>query len=89
TNLYIKNLDSSITSDDLKPLFNKFGKIVSARVMSNPFTGVSKGYGFVSYGKSEEARAARDEMDNVMVRGKPLIVAYHEPKKGRQQQQQQ
>ncbi|KAG0166543.1 hypothetical protein DFQ28_007184 [Apophysomyces sp. BC1034] len=84
-NLYIKNLDPTITNATLSLLFRKFGRIVSARVMHNPATGQSKGYGFVSYGKAEEAAAALHEMQGQMVATKPLVVAYHEPKKGRQE----
>ncbi|KAI7862928.1 hypothetical protein BDF14DRAFT_1848912 [Spinellus fusiger] len=84
-NLYIKNLDPMITSDNLRELFGRFGRIVSARVMSNPTTHQSKGYGFVSYGRSEEASAALQEMHNTMVGSKPLIVSYHEPKRPRQE----
>ncbi|KAI7876398.1 hypothetical protein K492DRAFT_210381 [Lichtheimia hyalospora FSU 10163] len=88
-NLYIKNLEPHINNDALFQLFKKFGKIVSARVMSNPATGQSKGYGFVSYDKAEEAAAALQEMNGkIPPHGvKPLIVAYHEPKKPRQEKQ--
>lgn len=88
-NLYIKNLEPHINNDALFQLFKKFGRIVSARVMSNPATGQSKGYGFVSYDKAEEAAAALQEMNGkVPPNGmKPLIVAYHEPKKPRQEKQ--
>lgn len=84
-NLYIKNLDQSVTNTDLFNLFRQFGRIVSARVMSNPATGQSKGYGFVSYEKPEEAAAALREMNGYTFRSKQLIVAYHEPKKPRQE----
>ncbi|KAF7722569.1 hypothetical protein EC973_002959 [Apophysomyces ossiformis] len=87
-NLYVKNLDPGITNTDLFNLFRKFGRIVSARVMSNPTTGQSKGYGFVSYGRAEEAGAALQEMNGAVVGSKQLIVAYHEPKKPRQEKQQ-
>lgn len=82
-NLYIKNLEPHITNQDLNQTFRKFGRIISARVMTNPATGQSKGYGFVSFGKSEEAAAALQEMNGVMLGSRPLIVAYHEPRKGR------
>lgn len=82
-NLYIKNLEPHITNHDLTQLFRKFGRIISARVMTNPQTGQSKGYGFVSFGKTEEAAAALHEMDGVMLGNRPLIVAYHEPRKPR------
>ncbi|KAI9245858.1 hypothetical protein BDA99DRAFT_447621 [Phascolomyces articulosus] len=86
-NLYIKNLDPVVTNNDLFNMFRKFGRIISARVMSNPQTGQSKGYGFVSYDKEEEASAALQEMNGKLIGAKQLIVAYHEPKKPRQEKQ--
>lgn len=84
-NLYVKNLDPTVDNTDLFNIFRKYGRIVSARVMSNPATGLSKGYGFVSFGKPEEAALALKETDGMQYRTKPMIVAYHEPKKPRQE----
>ncbi|KAG2188499.1 hypothetical protein INT44_001253 [Umbelopsis vinacea] len=83
TNLYIKNLDLNIKSSDLFNLFRKFGRIISARVMNNAQTGISKGFGFVSFSKAEEAFMALQEMNGKLVLSKHVIVAYHEPKKPR------
>ncbi|KAI9278028.1 hypothetical protein BY458DRAFT_73235 [Sporodiniella umbellata] len=83
-NLYIKNLDPHISSQNLSDLFSKYGRIVSARVMTNA-SGQSKGYGFVSFGKPEEAAAALNAMNNYTMGCRHLTVAYHEPKKGRSQ----
>jgi hypothetical protein len=83
TNLYIKNLDLNVKSSDLFNLFRKFGRIISARVMNNAQTGVSKGFGFVSFSKAEEAFMALQEMNGKLVLSKHIIVAYHEPKKPR------
>ncbi|KAI8098992.1 uncharacterized protein BX664DRAFT_256366 [Halteromyces radiatus] len=83
-NLYIKNLDPKVTNNDLFNAFRAFGRIVSARVMSNPATNQSKGYGFVSYGRSDEARMALEQMNGKMFFSKPLVVSYHAPKKPRQ-----
>ncbi|KAI8338818.1 hypothetical protein BD560DRAFT_412765 [Blakeslea trispora] len=84
-NLYVKNLDPTVNSNDLFGLFRSFGRIVSARVMSNPQTGFSKGYGFVSFSKPEEAALALQKMKGFQFRNKSMIVAYHEPKKPRQE----
>lgn len=84
-NLYVKNLDPTVDNTDLFNIFRKFGRIVSARVMSNPLNQLSKGYGFVSYSKPEEAQLALEEMNGYYFRTKPMIVAYHEPKKPRQE----
>lgn len=83
SNLYIKNLDLNIKSSDLFNLFRKFGRIISARVMNNAQTGISKGFGFVSFSKPEEAYIALQDMNGKLVLSKQIIVAYHEPKKPR------
>ncbi|KAI9484557.1 hypothetical protein BDB00DRAFT_129765 [Zychaea mexicana] len=83
TNLYIKNLDLQVRSCDLFKHFRQYGHIISARVMRNPETDQSKGFGFVSFGRAEEAQRAREEMNNKYILSKPIIVAFHEPKKPR------
>ncbi len=54
-NLYISGLDRFITEDDLRPLFEKFGKIKSIRIAKDPGTKESLCYGFV---EMEEKSAA-------------------------------
>ncbi|KAI8097567.1 uncharacterized protein BX664DRAFT_276374 [Halteromyces radiatus] len=82
-NLYVKNMDPLITNEHLHALFGKFGRIISARVISHPITKMSRGYGFVSFSREDEAAHALHEMNGQMVFSKPLYVSYHEPKKGR------
>ncbi|KAI9032663.1 hypothetical protein CLU79DRAFT_727352 [Phycomyces nitens] len=85
TNLYIKNLDLDVTSKDLCSNFCKYGHIVSARVMKdkNGETEKSKGFGFVSFLNPSEAQYAMREMNNKYILSKPIVVAFHEPKKKR------
>jgi RNA recognition motif-containing protein len=83
TNLYIKNLDPDVKSADLFSNFRKFGRIISARVMKNAQTNQSKGFGFVSFSKADEAQKAKQEMNNQYILSKAVIVAFHEPKKVR------
>ncbi|KAI9271303.1 hypothetical protein BY458DRAFT_509569 [Sporodiniella umbellata] len=82
-NLYIKNLHPNINNTGLCNIFRDFGNIVSARVITHPTTGQSKGYGFVSFSKAESAAKALREMNGYIIEDKPLIVSYHEPKKGK------
>ena len=76
-NLYIKNLDESITDDKLKELFCTFGKITSAKIAVDD-KGTSKGFGFVCFVTPEEATKAVTEMHLKMVSGKPLYVGLAE-----------
>jgi RNA recognition motif-containing protein len=82
-NLYIKNLDEAVTSTDLFQHFKAYGRIVSARVIVNAATNQSRGYGFVSYSRPEEAAYALSQMNGVVLGSKAILVAYHEPKKPR------
>ncbi|KAK6916421.1 Polyadenylate-binding protein/Hyperplastic disc protein [Dillenia turbinata] len=81
-NLYIKNLDDSISDDNLKELFSQFGTITSCKVMRDP-NGMSRGSGFVAFSTPEEASKAMVEMNGKMVASKPLYVALAQRKEER------
>ncbi|EPB81896.1 hypothetical protein HMPREF1544_11377 [Mucor circinelloides 1006PhL] len=89
TNLYIKNLDPEVTSYDLFKRFRAYGKIISARVMKDTVTGVSKGYGFVSFTHMDEANDALQNMNGALLNSKNIIVTFHTHKKSLPSQQQQ
>ncbi|GMI88258.1 POLY(A) BINDING PROTEIN 8, poly(A) binding protein 8 [Hibiscus trionum] len=81
-NLYVKNLDDSISDENLKELFSQYGTITSCKVMRDP-SGVSKGSGFVAFSTPEEASKALAEMNGKMVVNKPLYVALAQRKEDR------
>lgn len=81
-NLYIKNLDDSISDDKLKELFSQFGIITSCKVMRDP-NGISRGSGFVAFSTPEEASRALVEMNGKMIVSKPLYVALAQRKEDR------
>ncbi|CAO2588908.1 Polyadenylate-binding protein 4 [Lemmus lemmus] len=82
TNVYIKNFGEEVDDDNLKELFSQFGKTLSVKVMRDP-SGKSKGFGFVSYEKHEEATKAVTEMNGRIVGSKPLYVALAQRKEER------
>ena len=84
-NLFVKNLDDTIDDTKLKEEFAPYGKITSAKVMTND-AGKSRGFGFVCYTKPEEATRAINEMHQRMVMGKPLYVALAQRKEVRHNQ---
>eukprot|EP00604_Paraphysomonas_vestita_P002378 CAMPEP_0174819582 /NCGR_PEP_ID=MMETSP1107-20130205/2898_1 /TAXON_ID=36770 /ORGANISM="Paraphysomonas vestita, Strain GFlagA" /LENGTH=654 /DNA_ID=CAMNT_0016033363 /DNA_START=107 /DNA_END=2071 /DNA_ORIENTATION=+ len=85
-NLYVKNIDDSVTDEQFRDLFTPFGTITSARIMRDDGTGSGKGFAFVCYTNSDEANRALLEMNGKMVRGKPLFVAIHQRKDVRRAQ---
>lgn len=73
-NLYVKNLDPSIDSQQLYQLFKNFGAITSVRVMEHP-DGKSKGFGFVCFENENDAQAAINDMNDYDLKGKPIHVS--------------
>lgn len=72
--IHVGNLPFSINSDGLRELFSSFGEIEDAVVISNKFSGRSKGFGFVTFLKDEDAKKAIEEMNEKKVEGRILRV---------------
>jgi len=86
-NLYVKNLEDDVTQERFQQEFSAFGNILSCKLVINPQTGASRGFGFVCYSTPDEAARALSEMNGHQLPGcdKPLYVAYHEPAEVRRQ----
>ncbi|CAB3374980.1 Hypothetical predicted protein [Cloeon dipterum] len=83
SNLYIKNLDKSITDARLRSEFERFGEILSVKVMLDSHTGRSRGFGFVCFTSPESATEAIKNMNGRMVLSKPLYVSLAQSKEER------
>lgn len=81
--LYVGNLPFSVDSEKLKELFSSFGEIEEATVISNKFSGRSKGFGFVSFTNDEDAKKAIKEMNDKEVEGRKLKVNEARPMEDR------
>jgi len=85
-NLYVKNLDDTVTDDNLRDEFSAMGTITSARVMKDMKDGRSRGFGFVCYSNPEEATRAVNEMNGKLMANKPIYVALAQRKEVRRAQ---
>ncbi|ERE86364.1 polyadenylate-binding protein 1 [Cricetulus griseus] len=83
TNVYIKNLGEDMDDERLQGLFSKFGPALSVKVMTDE-SGKSKGFGFVSFERHEDARKAVDEMNGKDLNGKQIYVGRAQKKVERQ-----
>uniref|UniRef100_A0A7N6AHY1 PABP n=1 Tax=Anabas testudineus TaxID=64144 RepID=A0A7N6AHY1_ANATE len=83
TNVYIKNFGDDMDDDRLKEIFDKYGKTLSVKVMTDP-TGKSRGFGFVSYEKHEDANKAVEDMNGTELNGKTVFVGRAQKKMERQ-----
>jgi len=79
TKIYVGNLPFSIKDDDLKKLFEEFGEIVEVVVISDKFSGRSKGFGFVTFSNEEDTQKAISEMNEKEVEGRALKVSEAKP----------
>ena len=61
--LYVGSLPYSTTEDELREMFGQFGAVSSVRIITDKFTGQSKGFGFVEMSSDAEAKAAIAALD--------------------------
>lgn len=78
-NLFIKNLEPSLSHSDLFEAFRKFGHIVSARVKLDD-DGNSLGFGFVMFSEEPSATRAKAALDRTVLGSKKIAVSVHEPR---------
>ena len=83
--LYVGNLPFSVDSDKLRELFSEFGEVEDAAIISDKFSGRSKGFGFVTFVNDEEADKAISEMNDKEVDGRKMKVNEAKPMEERPQ----
>lgn len=81
--LYVGSLPYSSTEDELRELFEAFGPVESVSIISDKFTGQSKGFGFVVMKSAEDAKRAIEGMNGKALNGRTLIVNEARPEQRR------
>ncbi len=79
-NIYVGNLSFDVKEDDLRQAFEAFGKVDSATIIMDKFSGESRGFGFVEMPSKDEAQAAINEMNGKDLKGRALNVNEARPK---------
>jgi RNA recognition motif-containing protein len=83
TKLFVGNLPFSATGAELEGLFGQVGKVTSANVISDKFTGQSRGFGFVEMDSTQEAQAAIEKFNGYELQGRALTVNEAKPQENR------
>jgi len=78
--LYVGNLAYSVSNDDLHELFSQAGQVHSAVVITDKFSGQSKGFGFVEMTTSEEAANAIRQLNDSELKGRNIKVNEAKPR---------
>jgi RNA recognition motif-containing protein len=82
-NIYISNLSFDVNDSDLKELFEEYGQVSSAKVITDKFSGKSRGFGFVEMANDEEGRKAIEELNQAEYDGKTINVSVAKPREDR------
>ena len=78
--LYVGNLSYQTTSEDLQNLFEQYGPVRSAHVLSDRETGRSRGFGFVEMDDDDAAESAIESLDGQDSQGRRLTVNEAKPR---------
>jgi len=85
TNIYVKNIDSEVTDDEFRDLFEKHGPITSASIARDE-QGKSRGFGFVNYIQHEDASVAVEKLNDTDFKGQKLYVGRAQKKHEREEE---
>ena len=83
TKLYVGSLPYSTTEQELNDLFAPHGAVTSAKVITDRYTGQSRGFGFVEMGTDEEAQKAITALNGTPLGGRTLVVNEARPQEKR------
>ena len=81
--LYVGGLPFSVTDQKLEEIFSAHGTVASARVITDKFTGQSRGFGFVEMDSGSEAQAAISGLNGTQYDGRSLVVNEAKPQTNR------
>ncbi|GFP24215.1 hypothetical protein HKBW3S09_01682 [Candidatus Hakubella thermalkaliphila] len=73
----------SVKEEKLLELFSQHGSVQSVKLISDKYTGRSKGFGFIEMGSAEEAQKAISELNGIEFEGRTLVVSEARPQEDR------
>jgi RNA recognition motif-containing protein len=79
-NIFVGSLPFSLEEADLRESFEAYGAVDSVKIITDKFTGRSKGFGFVEMPNEEEGQKAIDELNGATVAGRAIVVNKSEPR---------
>ena len=83
--LFVGSLDYSVTDSQLEELFATIGKVLSAKVIVDKYTGQGKGFGFVEMETEEIAKEAMNKLNGSQINGRPIAVKEAKPQENKNQ----
>ncbi|MFI3296094.1 MAG: RNA-binding protein [bacterium] len=82
-NIFIGSLPFAVRDEALREIFEAYGEVSSARVITDKFTGRSKGFGFVEMDDDAAAKQAIEQLNGSEVQGRAIVVNEAQPREER------
>ncbi len=82
-NIYVGNLDFKVSEDELQRVFEEYGAVSSAKIITDKFSGRSKGFGFVEMDNDDEANEAIKDLNGSVIENREVVVNEAKPRKTR------
>ena len=80
-NIYVGNLSYEVNENDLTEVFESYGTVSSARIITDKYSGRSKGFGFITMENQEEAIRAINELNGAEYEQRDMVVNEAKPRK--------
>ena len=80
--LYVGNIPYVVKEEELKEIFQEFGTVTSLKIISDKYTGRSKGFGFIEMENDEQEDLAAKELNRKEIHERNLVVSKAHSKKG-------
>lgn len=79
-NIFVSNLNFKVQSEDLQTLFSTYGEVISSKVITDKFSGKSRGFGFVEMKNDSDGQKAIDELNQKEFEGRNISVSVAKPR---------
>jgi len=79
-NIYVGNISRESSENEIRALFEEFGKVDNINLIRDNYTKILKGFGFIEMPDSDEAEKAIKNLNGQMFNGRPLTVNVAKPK---------
>lgn len=80
-NIYVGNLDFKVDENDLEGIFEDYGTVSSIKIITDNYSGKSKGFGFVTMENQVEANKAVNELNGATLENREIVVNEARPRK--------
>jgi RNA recognition motif-containing protein len=79
-NIFVGNLDYKVNEHELEELFEEYGSVSSAKIITDKYDGRSKGFGFITMESQEEAEAAIKGLNGTSLKSRDMVVNEAKPR---------